>query len=104
MHQTAAETWRHHWQTDQTLIVVGLLCWIAWLTAAAYWAKNRCHKMYAWGLWGLVNIVGAFVIGQDNLLSALIFLNGGFVLLVYAVFSDKINWKGVRNGRRKPKG
>ena len=100
-HLSGGQAWSHYLDTDGILLIVGLCFWFAFLLISAAVIKKEKPRSHFYSLFALVNIVGALILDENNLLSALIFLNLGFILLFYNLFKDKVDLVKIFKKRSK---
>ncbi len=100
-HQSGGQAWSHYLDTDGTLLIIGICLWFAFLLISATVIKKEKQRSHFYSLFALFNIVGALVLDEKNLLSALIFLNLGFILLFYNLFKDKVGLVKIFKKRSK---
>ncbi len=89
-HQDSTQAWSHYFETDRNILIVGLCLWLAFFLLATYVIKRKNQKTVFSIAFALLNIIAALMLNGENILSALVFLNLGFVFLFHNLFKNKI--------------
>ena len=93
IHQNDASTWGHEFFLDNYLFGIGLVVWLIFLITLKFGLINKKLSFYVALVFALANISSLFFIetsiAQERI-TAFMFLNGGFLLLLYTLFKDKL--------------
>ena len=93
VHQNDASTWWHAFFLDNYLFGIGLIVWLIFLMTLKFGLIDKKLSFYVALVFALANISSIFFIETSitqERMTVFMFLNGGFLLLLYTLFKDKL--------------